>query len=371
MKVLLNTPELDNPGGVAYYYRSVRPHLTADVEYFTTGARANDVGSFHNVRRLFFDYIEFYRRLRGQSYDIVHLNPSLVPKAILRDALFLLIAKVFQRRVLVFVRGWDFGFEKLIRQYFSFLFRLVYSKADAFIVLSSEFEAKLIEMGVDKLVFRETTVVADTVFEGIDIMSLLARRKERHGDFHILFLSRIEKSKGIYQALDTFRILRERYSWITMTIAGDGSETARARDYAVRNRIEAVEFAGYLDSDAKRIAFSRADVYFFPTFHGEGMPNSLLEAMAYGLPIVTRPVGGTRDFFEDGKMGFLTESLSCPVFADLIERLILDRTLCYELGRRNHEFVVEQCMASRVAGRLQKIYSTVLSGTIDDLSPVE
>ena len=38
------------------------------------------------------------------------------------------------------------------------------------------------------------------------------------------------------------------------------------------------------------------------------MPISVLEAMAYGLPVITRPVGGIRDFFEDGKMGFLTEA---------------------------------------------------------------
>lgn len=363
MKVLLNTPELDNPGGVAYYYRCIRPHLTADIEYFAIGARAHDAGSLRNVRRLLRDYVDFYTKLRQKTYDIVHLNPSLVPKAIVRDALFLLIAKAFRKKVIVFIRGWDLAFEQLVRQYFGFLFRFVYAKADAFIVLSSDFEAKLIEMGFSNPIFRETTVVADTVLALIDAKSLIAQRRERHGDFHILYLSRIEKSKGVYLALDTLRLLRERYPRITMTIAGDGGEVARTRDYAERNRIEAVEFAGYLDNDSKRIAFSRADMYFLPTFHGEGMPNSLLEAMAYGLPIVTRPVGGTRDFFEDGKMGFLTESLSCSVFADLIERLILDSALCYEIGRRNHSFVVENCMASRVATRLQAIYTTVLSNT--------
>ena len=368
MKVLLNAPERVDPGGVAYYYRCILPHLTADIEYFEVGVKRHDAGSLRNVRRLLRDYIDFFTKLRQKSYDIAHLNPSLNPKAILRDALFLLIAKAFRKKVIVFVRGWDLAFEQLIRQYFSFLFRFVYSKADAFIVLSSDFEAKLIEMGIDNLIFRETTVVADTVLARIDVKSLIAQRRARHGNFHILFLSRIEKSKGVYLALDTFRLLRERYPRITMTIAGDGGEAARARDYAERNRIEAVEFVGYLDNDSKRIAFSRADMYFFPTFHGEGMPNSLLEAMAYGLPIVTRPVGGTRDFFEHGKMGFLTESLSCTVFADMIERLILDSALRYDMGSRNHSFVVENCMASTVATRLQAIYTTVLSSTIHSQS---
>lgn len=368
MKVLLNAPERDNPGGVAYYYRCILPHLTSDIEYFEVGAKGDDAGGLRNLWRLIRDYIHFIKKFRQKSYDIVHLNPSLNAKAILRDAIFLLIAKVFRKKVIVFIRGWDLAFEQLMRKYFSFLFRYVYSKADAFIVLSSEFQDKLIKLDFNKLIFRETTVVADTVLAQTDVKFLIAQRKARLGDFHILYLSRIEKSKGVYLALDTFRFLKGRYPQITMTIAGDGGEADRARDYADRNCIEAVEFAGYLDYDSKRIAFSRADMYFFPTFHGEGMPNALLEAMGYGLPIVTRPVGGIRDFFEDGKMGFITESLSSSVFADLIEKLILDNALRYEMGNRNHNFVVENCLASKVAMRIQNIYTMVLAHSIQNPS---
>jgi len=221
-------------------------------------------------------------------------------------------------------------------------------------------------MGIRKPIFRETTVVADEVIARIDARSVMAKRKERRGDFRILFLSRIEKSKGIYIALDTLRLLRKRNLPVTMTIAGAGGEAASAQRYAERNRIEAVEFPGYLNGDAKHIAFSRADMYFFPTFHGEGMPNSLLEAMAYGLPVVARSVGGIRDLLVDGKMGFLTESLSCAVFADLIGTLIKDSALRDEMGRRNHSFIVERCLASSVAKRLQSVYSAVLSGNISN-----
>jgi glycosyltransferase involved in cell wall biosynthesis len=370
MKVLLNAPEPENPGGVAYYYRCVRPHLPADVEYFVIGARARDAGSLRNWLRMFRDYGDFIAKLRAKKYDVVHLNPSFVPKAIVRDALFLLIAKAFRTKVIVFWRGWNESFARVVGKYLRRLFRLIYSKADAFIVLSSDFEARLAEMGIRKPIFRETTVVADEVIARIDVRSVMAKRKERGGDFHILFLSRIEESKGIYIALDTLRLLRERNLPVMMTVAGDGGEAARAQRYAERNRIEAVEFPGYLNGDAKHMAFSRADMYFFPTCHGEGMPNSLLEAMAYGLPVVARSVGGIRDLLVDGKMGFLTESLSCAVFADLIEALIKDSAMRDKMGGDNHRFVVERCMASSVAKRLQSVYSTVLSGNISSIGSV-
>ncbi len=64
-------------------------------------------------------------------------------------------------------------------------------------------------------------------------------------------------------------------------------------------------------------------MYLFPTYH-EGMPGSVLEAMGYGLPVITRTVGGLPDFFEHEKMGFITESLDASVFADFLEQLVKD-----------------------------------------------
>jgi len=364
MKVLLNTSDLNNPGGVANYYRSLRPHLSKEIDYFVIGTRADGEGRLRTIRRFLKDYLDFFKRLKQGSYDIVHLNPSFAPKAIVREGIFLLMAKAFRKKVIVFIRGWDLNFERLMREYFSFLFRFVYFKADAFIVLSSDFETKLIGMGFRKQIFRESTVVDDRIFGRIEEKSLTECRKERGPGFHILYLARIEKSKGVYLTLDTFRTLRERFPQIMMTIAGDGREAARAREYATKHRIDGVDFPGYLRNESKYLAFSQADVYFFPTSHGEGMPNSVLEAMAYGLPVVTRPVGGIPDFFEDGKMGFLTESLSCSVFAELIEKLIRDSSLRREMGNYNRAFVINHCMASTIAARLEDIYRKVLFSTM-------
>lgn len=49
------------------------------------------------------------------------------------------------------------------------------------------------------------------------------------------------------------------------------------------------------------------DIFFFP-FYGEGMPISVLEAMAFSMPVITRNVGGIKDFFINGEMGFCTDS---------------------------------------------------------------
>lgn len=365
MRVLLITPPTEKPGGVANYYRTLRGYLPADVEYFVIGAQTDSEGPWRIIIRSLKDYVGYYRKLKGGSYDLVHLNPSLAPKAIVRDGIFLLIAKALRIRVIVFMRGWLPGCERFIRKYFLYIFRYVYQKADAFIVLGAEFRDKLIEMCGAKEVYLETTVVDDEVFSRSADMQ---RKHARDGDgaeLNILTLTRIEKTKGVYKSIDAYRKLKGKFPRITLTIAGDGPELPAIKQYVYDLMIQDVSFPGFVSGELKHTTYEHADIYLFPTSYGEGMPNAVLEAMAYGKPVVTRPVGGIRDYFENGCMGFITESLDPNVFAELLETLIIDRALRQRIGAFNRDYARERFMASNVAGRLQKIYREVLRNATD------
>ena len=360
MRVLLVTPSIDMPGGVANYYKTLRRYLPEEVEYFTVGARAVDDGRFTTLMRAFKDYVNFCRKLRHGGYDLVHLNPSLVYKAIARDGILLLIAKAFRVRVIVFVRGWDGGCESYIRKHFLPLFRFVYRKADAFIVLGAEFRDKLIEMGCTDRIYMETTVVDDAVLSRSTGSN---RQRSSEGDgakLNILTLTRIEKTKGIYEAIDAYHILKKKIPSVTLTIAGDGPELQAVKRYATDRQVLDVSFPGFISGEIKHMAYEHANIFLFPTSYGEGMPNAVLEAMGHGLPIITRPVGGIRDYFENGRMGFITESLDPTVFAGLLETLIVDSKLRVRIGEYNRDYAREHFMASKVAERLQGIYRKVL-----------
>lgn len=89
------------------------------------------------------------------------------------------------------------------------------------------------------------------------------------------------------------------------------------------------------------------------------MPNAVLEAMAFGLPVLTRPVGGLKDFFEDNRMGFITESKNPTIFAELLGRLVEDSGLRYAMGEYNRHYALERFSASNVAAKLVGIYEQV------------
>ena len=359
MKILITVPSFEIKGGVANYYNILGKHFSADIDYFTVGSRLENEGMLQIVKRLVKDNWDFYKKLQKNHYDIIHLNPSLGFKAVIRDGILLIIAKASGKKVVVFFHGWDHNCQRSIQRYFLPLFKIIYFQADAFIVLASEFKYSLQSMGFRKPIYLRTTAVADEIFHQADKNSSSQKTKNPVSRFNILFLARIEKAKGIYEALDAFRILKSKYPFVTLTIAGDGPEFANAEEYSHSRALEDVNFVGYVIEQAKQNAFANADVYLFPSYT-EGMPISVLEAMAMGLPIVTRAVGAINDFFVNGQMGFVTNSRDPKIFAELIEKLIQDESLCHRISTYNLQYAKENFPASKITNGIQGIYTVVL-----------
>lgn len=358
MNVLINVPDLALPGGVSKYCSVIRNHFKSEIAYFTIGKQKMTDSIFRKTVSAVNNYIHFYTTIH--SIELVHINPSLGATAVIRDGIFLLIAKICGKKVVVFFHGWDDNCERQIRRFFLPLFKLVYFRADAIIVLATIFKNRLIEMGYRKDIYVETTTVEDEMFS--HAVSVIARREgcSDHNALNILFLSRIGKAKGIYESIDAYALLKQRRSHVRFIVVGDGDELARVRDYVASKGIADVVFRGHLSGQAIRDVFAEADIYIFPSW-SEGMPISVLEAMVYGLPVLTRPVGGIPDFFEDQKMGFITESKESEVFSGFLEQLIENPDMRRNMGEYNHHYAEEHFRPSIIASRLEEIYRNVLA----------
>lgn len=354
-RVLITLPDLTLAGGVANYYRVLRPYLDPAKEYFEVGARPGERG-FAIGFRLLQDCWRFHRRLRRGQLDLVHLNPSLGPKALVRDGLLLLIAKAHGYRVLVFLRGWAPEVELALRRRYAGLFRRVYGRADAFVVLAAAFGDTLEALGCTQPVFLETTVIPE---ELLALPLPADRAGPPDSPFRLLFLSRLDAGKGLPETLAGFARLRERVADAELVVAGEGPARAPAEAQVRERGIAGVRFAGYLDGAAKQEAFAGADAFVLPSA-AEGMPNAVLEAMAAGLPVVTRAVGGLQDFFEDGRMGYLVAEALPDELAARFETLARDRELRRAIGQRNRAYASEHFAPARVATRLLQVYARVI-----------
>ena len=184
MKVLITTPELGLPGGVAFYYKTLKPHFVSDVTYFTIGKRSTCTGTLNAIWQLLKDYWFFLVAIYSTNYDVIHFNPSLGARSFLRDSIFIALAKICRKRVVVFFHGWDLDYEEFSERYLLWLYKLTYFNAEAIIVLAEQFKNKLTSLGYRGNLFVETTVVGDDVFDEFS----LNEKSYNNGFINILYL---------------------------------------------------------------------------------------------------------------------------------------------------------------------------------------
>lgn len=361
LRVLITGPALRDEGGVANYYNAVLRHLAADglvePEYLEVGSTQRSGGRLHPIA----DQLGFRRRLAEFRPDLVHVNPSLTWRSFFRDGLIVLQARRRGIPVIVFFRGWDRPTEEKIDRGLGWLFRATFGRANAFIVLASRFRDKLVDWGVRVPIAVETTTVPDVVMSGFAIDERTASLRA-DPVLRILFLARLEPEKGVLETLAAADLLIRRGADIAMTIAGDGPAMAEVRRYLAAHAGLGgrVTVAGYVRGDAKRALYRSHHVYCFPSEYKEGMPNSVLEAMAVGMPVVTCPVGGLADFFEDGRMGHLVPRRDAALVADKLETLARDRERAATIAAYNHRYASQRFLAPDVARRLREFYLAVV-----------
>ena len=347
MKVLVLVPDLNAPGGVSSFFKSLEGQFKDhDITYITRGTRAN----LHPIKQFlvkFWDYFNFIFKIIGGNYDLIHVNTSLGRANIIRDPWFVLIGKIFRVKVLVFFHGWR---PESITSWLKPFFK-IFLKADAMVVLATQFQKDLESWGYSGTIHLLSTIVS------LDMEQLLDHKviSENENEITILFLSRIEVRKGIYESLKAFNLLQQKSNRkLKLQIAGDGTELENVKKYVADEGLMDVEFCGFVSGAKKAEVLLNADIYLLPSY-SEGMPISVLEAMMAGLAVVTRKTGGLNDFFDD-RMGRITDSLEPMVFCELINELISDPRTLIDISDFNIKYSKSNFTVNRFVEKIGVIY---------------
>lgn len=176
--------------------------------------------------------------------------------------------------------------------------------------------------------------------------------------FKILCVTRITPRKGIKYLIEAFEELSKKSDDISLQIIGDGDERKEleklAKDLGVG---EKVEFAGLVDHKDLPPYFENADVFVLPSLN-EGMSNSMLEALATGLPLIATDTGGTKELIKDGINGFIVKMKDRQDLVDKIEILIKDPELRKKMGEESRK-KSEAMSWEKVAGEYVDLYNKV------------
>ena len=169
----------------------------------------------------------------------------------------------------------------------------------------------------------------------------------------LLFCARVVKDKGVDTLQDVWKILHKKFPAAILFVVGGGLnhllDELRKLSAELDNSIKVVG-----EVDAPQEFYQMADVYIFPSRH-EGLPTSLLEAMASGLPSVTSDIGGCEDVIENDVNGFRVYSEDAAAFAKKIALLFADDERRKIFGQRAAKLIRETCDFKIVIPKLAKI----------------
>ena len=176
---------------------------------------------------------------------------------------------------------------------------------------------------------------------------------------NLLFLSNMIESKGVFVALNAANILKNKGYDFKFYFAGNwGDITSKGFFSEVRKNDldDRVEYLGFLEKEDKFKALGKSDILVYPTYKDIfGIVN--LEAMEFGLPIVSTQEGAIPEIVEHNITGLLTNKKDAEGIAENIERLLNDIDLRIKMGKAGRQKFLSEFIFEKFENRLLDIFN--------------
>jgi len=156
---------------------------------------------------------------------------------------------------------------------------------------------------------------------------------------NVLFLGWIERNKGIYDLVNAVSGWQNEMQNIEFIICGKGSQFNAIQQYIDELRLSHLfDFRGWVGGNEKETILQNTDIFVLPSY-AEGMPNSLIEAMAARKAVISTRVGGIPELIIDEKMGRLIEPGDVSALGQAIVELSQDPELRHKMGKKAQDHI--------------------------------
>ena len=300
-----------------------------DCDYVNLSASRNmgEVHAFKFIKiwRFIYAYLDVFFKLMTRRYALCYVALAF-HKSLLKDAPFVLLCKLFRRRVVIHLHGKGAS-QDAGNAIYRWLLHITFRNTKV-ILLSWR-----LYPDVEQFVKREDVSICPNGIPAVNY-----EYKERNNSVpRMLFLSNLIVSKGVLVLLDALKILKGKgYSFICDFVGGETNEIDAKRFSEEVNKRELnrlTVYHGKKYGEEKEQLFDRADIFVFPTFYNnECFPLVILEAMQHGQPVVTTDEGAIPDEVIDGENGLICKRQDAKSLAECISQLLDDHDLRIRMG---------------------------------------
>lgn len=177
----------------------------------------------------------------------------------------------------------------------------------------------------------------------------------------ILFLGRLSDKKGVLDLLYALPTVIANVPNVTLVIAGDGDISHYQKQAQSLGIAAHVEFKGWVGPTEKFKLLSEAAVFALPSY-SEGFPVGIIEAMAYGLPVVASTVGGIPDAITHGVDGLLIKAGDIASLSESLNQILSLPQLANDLGQNAQQKYSERFSCAAVMPRWHALYMEIING---------
>ena len=290
--------------------------------------------------------------LNREKYDIIHCHYGRngLKAALLKDL------GITKAKIIVTFHGNDLS--RYLQIHGKDVYSYLFTKADLLQPISHYWQQKLIALGCD----RDKIMVHHM---GIDLDKFApSKTLDEAKPILIVSVARLVEKKGLTYGIQAIANLLKKHPelQIRYQIVGDGilkqQLEAQIEDLQMSKEIELL---GWQEQQQVRAIIARADIILAPSVTGdngdcEGIPVSLMEAMAQEIPVVSTYHSGIPELVEDGVSGYLVQERDVTALTAKLEHLIAHPELRQRMGRAGRTKVMHEYNVERLCDRLIEIY---------------
>lgn len=296
--------------------------------------------------------LRFIGVLLAANVDLLHLNVSVYASTWRKLGLALL-AKLFAVPVIVHVHGGGFDeiyatSDPLTKLATKVLFRC----ADKILVLGSHWQS---------FVQKEFNIPSERLQQLLNAVPMPPAQPPR--DFNtsvldIVFLGEVGTRKGVDILIPALGKIADLPNW-RMTIAGNGNIERYKAEAGALGIAERVQFTGWLNPQAAQEILQRGHILVLAS-RQENLPMSILEAMAYGLVVVSTPVGAVPQVLKDGESGYLVAMGDSDALATALRHALTEPVQSAFLAANAKRFFEENLTIEAYIPKLVGIYQELI-----------
>lgn len=306
-----------------------------------------DGGAIVKLKIMVLAWLRYWRLLLRGQVGMLHVHVSS-RASFWRKSTFFLPAFLFGIPTIFHLHGSEFAifYEQECGDIRKHFVRHIFNQASRVVVLSAAWKAWVEGICSNPHV--------EAIYNPV-LVPVTATDERARIDGTVLFLGRLGKRKGSYDLLDAAARVAANRPNLRLLLGGDGELDqikARAEQLEIGDR---VELLGWVRGADKERNLASAMIYTLPSYN-EGLPMSVLEAMAAGLPILSTPIGGIPEAVSDGVEGFLVPPGDVAALADRLERLLSEPGLARRMGEAARRKVEGSFSADAVLPQVERLY---------------